>query len=54
MQGPVFAKLAPVRRRQQWLQILRTCALGLLAGSLAGLVLMLFEAWLYGKGIGHF
>ena len=47
MQGPVHAQLAPVRRRQQWLLILRTVAVGLLAGSLGGFLLGLGR-WLAG------
>jgi hypothetical protein len=35
MQGPVYAELAPVRRRQQWLFVLRTASYGLLAGAVA-------------------
>jgi hypothetical protein len=39
MQGPVYAELAPVRRRQQSLLILWTTSQGLLVGAAAGVVL---------------
>jgi hypothetical protein len=39
MQGPVYAELAPVRRRQQTLFVLWTTSQGLLAGALAGVML---------------
>src|SRR3712207_8323322 len=35
MNGPIYSRLAPVRRRQQWLFALFTTGLGLTAGSLA-------------------
>lgn len=39
MQSPVYAKLAPVRRRQRWLFTLRAAIVGLLVAALAGVVL---------------
>jgi hypothetical protein len=39
MQGPVYNELLPVRRRQRWFLAMRWAVLGLLAGSVAALVL---------------
>jgi hypothetical protein len=47
MQGPIYAELAPVRRRQQSLFVLRTASYGLLAGAVAGIALGLGR-WLAG------
>jgi hypothetical protein len=45
MQGPVYNELTPVRRRQQWLFAWRAAVLGLLAGSVACLGVLLAR-WL--------
>jgi hypothetical protein len=50
MLEPLYAKLAPVRRRQRWLLIVRTAVLGMLAGSLAGLALGVGR-WLAGSPV---
>src|SRR5262245_66506339 len=47
MQGPVYAELAPVRRRQRWMLVLRATVLGFLAGSVGGVVLGL-TSWRWG------
>ncbi len=39
MRGPVQTSLAPVRRRQRWLLVLKAVVLGLLGGAAAGLAL---------------
>src|SRR5262249_57724158 len=48
MQGPVYNELTPVRRRQRWLFAWRTTVLGVLAGSVACLAVLL-AAWLTGR-----
>src|SRR5262245_55271461 len=50
MLEPLYLKLAPVRRRQRWLLIVRTTVLGLMAGSLAGLALGVGR-WLAGSPV---
>src|SRR5262245_6418989 len=51
MQGPVYAQLAPVRRRQQCLRVLKAAALGLLVGAVVAVVLGAGR-WLGGWAVG--